>query len=79
MTLLAAFKALLHRYTGQKDLLVGTPIAGCPQPELKGLIGPFANTLVLRTHVADTLSFRELLGQVRSVVLGSPKLSRCTF
>ena len=51
MTLLAAFKVLLYRYTGQKDICVGTPIAGRQQQELEGLIGFFLNTLALRTTV----------------------------
>ena len=48
MTLLAAFQVLLHRYSGQDDIAVGSPIAGRTRPELEGLIGFFVNTLVLR-------------------------------
>lgn len=71
MTLLAAFQTLLYRYTGQQDLLVGTPIAGRQHSELEGLIGFFVNTLVLRTTLESTLSFRELLHRVRGVALGA--------
>jgi amino acid adenylation domain-containing protein len=71
MTLLAAFKALLARYTGQDDLLVGTPIANRTRVETEGLIGFFANTLVLRTDVSGDPTFRELLLRVREVALGA--------
>jgi amino acid adenylation domain-containing protein len=69
MILLAAFKVLLHRYTGQDDIVVGTPIAGRNRIEIEGLIGCFLNSLVLRTPVSSNLSFRELLGRVREMTL----------
>ncbi|MBW4417614.1 MAG: amino acid adenylation domain-containing protein [Myxacorys californica WJT36-NPBG1] len=69
MTLLAAFKTLLHRYTGQEDILVGTPIANRNRAELEDLIGFFVNTLVLRTDLTSNPSFRELLSRVRHVAL----------
>ena len=65
MTLLTAFKVLLYRYTGETDILVGTPIANRTRSELNGLIGFFVNTLVLRTDLARNPSFSELLKQVR--------------
>ncbi|WP_313707973.1 non-ribosomal peptide synthetase, partial [Planktothrix agardhii] len=65
MTLLTAFKVLLYRYTGQTDILVGTPIANRTRSELAGLIGFFVNTLVLRTDLAGNPSFSEALKQVR--------------
>jgi amino acid adenylation domain-containing protein/non-ribosomal peptide synthase protein (TIGR01720 family) len=71
MTLLAGFKTLLHRYTGQEDILVGSPIAGRSRHETEGLIGFFVNTLVLRTDLSGDPSFRELLGRVREVTLGA--------
>src|SRR5262249_25163452 len=71
MVLLGAFKALLHRYTGQEDLCVGTPIAGRNRAETEGLIGFFVNTLVLRTDVGGDPSFRELVARVRDVALGA--------
>jgi amino acid adenylation domain-containing protein len=69
MTLLAAFQVLLYRYTGQTDLVVGTPIAGRARRELEGLIGFFVNTLVLRVDLSGEPSFRQLLGRVREVAL----------
>ena len=71
MTFLAAFKVLLHRYTSQDDLVVGTPIANRNRLETEGLIGLFVNTLVLRTDISGNPSFRELLQRVREVCLGA--------
>ena len=69
MTSLAAFLMLLHRYTGQRDLVVGTPIAGRNHVETEPLIGLFVNTLVLRTDLSGTPTFRELVRRVREVAL----------
>jgi acyl carrier protein len=69
ITLLAAFKATLHFYSGQNDIIVGTPMAGRNRAEFEKLIGFFLNTLALRTHVSRTLTFRELLGRVRDTAL----------
>ncbi|MGH8059783.1 MAG: condensation domain-containing protein, partial [Candidatus Entotheonellia bacterium] len=71
MTLLAAFQVLLARYTGQEDLVVGTPIAGRTYLETEGLIGFFVNTLPLRTQLTGDPTFRELLTRVREVALGA--------
>jgi amino acid adenylation domain-containing protein len=71
MTLLAAFGTLLHRYTGQEDILIGTPIAGRNQAEIEQLIGFFINTVVLRTKFTGDPSFISLLAQVREVALGA--------
>ncbi len=71
MTLLAAFKVLMYRYTGQPDIVVGTPVVGRNRGELEGLIGFFVNTLVLRTELSDNPSFKELLARVREVCLGA--------
>ena len=65
MLLLAAFNALLSRYTYQDDIFVGSPIANRNRSEIEGLIGFFVNTLVFRTRLTDNLPFRELLEQVR--------------
>ncbi|WP_432809665.1 amino acid adenylation domain-containing protein [Pantanalinema sp. GBBB05] len=69
MLLLAAFKSLLYRYTGQTDILIGSPIANRDRVEIEGLIGFFVNTLVLRTDLSSDPSIRELLKQVRRVTL----------
>ena len=71
MTLLAAFQTLLMRYSGQEDIVVGSPIAGRTRAETESLIGFFLNTLVLRTSLSGDPSFRELLGRVREVTLGA--------
>ncbi|MEH2405965.1 MAG: amino acid adenylation domain-containing protein [Nostoc sp.] len=71
MTLLAAFQTLLWRYTGQEDIVVGSPIANRNRAEIEGLIGFFVNTLVLRTNLASNPTFGELLTRVREVALGA--------
>jgi amino acid adenylation domain-containing protein/non-ribosomal peptide synthase protein (TIGR01720 family) len=69
MATLAAFYVLLHRYTGEEDLCVGTPIANRNRAETEGLIGFFVNTLVLRTDLSGEPGFREVLQRVRDVAL----------
>ena len=69
MTLAAAFKALLYRYTGQRQVLIGAPIANRTRAEVEGIIGFFINTLVLRTELSDELSFLEALDRVSDVVI----------
>ena len=69
MALLAAFQTLLRRYTGQDDILVGSPIAGRTRIETELLIGFFVNTLVLRTDLSGNPTFRELLRRVQEVAL----------
>ncbi|MCW5315483.1 amino acid adenylation domain-containing protein [Nostoc sp. KVJ3] len=71
MTLLAAFDTLLYRYTGQEDILVGSPIANRDRSEIEGLIGFFVNTLVMRSNLADNPTFSELLTHVREVALSA--------
>ncbi len=69
MTLLTAFKILLYRYTGQTDIIVGSPIANRSRAEIEQLIGFFVNVLVLRTDISDKLNFQELLARVKSTAL----------
>ncbi|GAB1540889.1 hypothetical protein NUACC21_35580 [Scytonema sp. NUACC21] len=71
MTLLAAFGTLLHRYTGQEDILIGSPIAGRNRAELEDLIGFFINTVVLRINCSENPSFSTLLNRVRQMALGA--------
>lgn len=69
MVMLAGFKALLFRYTGQHDIAVGTPLANRTHPEWESLIGFFVNTLVLRTQISPNDSFIDLVKQVQEVTL----------
>ncbi|MBD2093757.1 amino acid adenylation domain-containing protein [Trichocoleus sp. FACHB-591] len=69
MILLAAFKTLLYRYTGQEDILVGSPIANRDRVEIEGLIGFFVNTLVLRTSLTGNPNFQTLLKRIQQVTL----------
>ncbi len=71
MTLLAAFQALLHRYTGQDDVAVGSPIANRNRGEVENLIGFFVNMLVLRTDLSGDPGFGDLVDRVREVALGA--------
>jgi amino acid adenylation domain-containing protein len=71
MTLLASFYVLLCRYSGQEDIVVGTPIANRRKSEFEPLIGLFVNTLVLRTNLSGTPTVEELLLRVRDVCLGA--------
>jgi len=71
MTLLAAFKTLLHRLTGQDDIIVGSAIANRNHSQIEGLMGFFVNTLVLRTDLSGNPNFRQLLNRVREVALGA--------
>ncbi len=71
LAVLAAWKGLLCRVTGQLDLVVGVPVAGRTRREVEGLIGFFLNTLALRTDLAGDPGFGELLGRVRETALGA--------
>lgn len=71
MVLLTAFQVLLARWADQREVLVGTPVAGRSHAELEGLIGCFVNTLVLRADLAGDPSFRDLLRQVRQRCLNA--------
>lgn len=71
MTLLAAFQTLLHRCTGEEDIVVGSPIAGRNRSEIEELIGFFINTLALRTDLAGDPTFREVITRVKETALGA--------
>ncbi len=71
MTLLAAFKTVLYRYTSHGDICVGTPVAGRQQQELEGMIGFFLNTLVLRSEIDPAVSFDDLLERVKKTTLNA--------
>ncbi|MCC5624541.1 condensation domain-containing protein, partial [Nostoc sp. CHAB 5715] len=71
MILLAAFQVLLYRYTGQEDILVGSPTAGRSQSEFTGIVGYFVNPVVLRGTLAGNPTFKAFLSQVRQTVLGA--------
>ena len=69
MTILAALQVLLHRISGQDDIVIGTPVANRGTPELENVIGPFVNSLALRADLAGNPAFSEFLAQVRQVTI----------
>ncbi|MFI5496804.1 amino acid adenylation domain-containing protein [Actinoplanes sp. NPDC051859] len=69
MTLLAAYQALLARYSGQSDVVVGTPVAGRSHPDVEPLVGFFVNSLPMRVSTAGNPGFAELVGRAREAVL----------
>src|SRR3990167_41219 len=71
MTLFAALQVLLHRYSGQDDVCVGTPIAGRVRPELEQLIGCFVNTLAIRSDLSGNPTFTSLLKQMQQNLTGA--------
>jgi hypothetical protein len=71
MTLLAAFAALLYRYTGQDDIVIGSPLSGRGCPETEGLIGSFVNTLPMRCDLSGNPRFNEFTGRLRQMVLAA--------
>ncbi len=71
MALLAVFVSLLYRYSGQDDILIGTPISGRNRLEIENLVGFFVNTLVIRADLAGDPTFREVLRRVRDVTLAA--------
>ncbi|HEX5601381.1 MAG TPA: amino acid adenylation domain-containing protein, partial [Pyrinomonadaceae bacterium] len=71
MTLLAAFQILLSRYSGQQDVLVGTPILGRNRKEMEGVVGFFVNTLAIRANLDGAPTFREMLAQVKQTCLAA--------
>jgi amino acid adenylation domain-containing protein len=79
MTLLAAFQILIHRYTGQSDLLVGSPTAGRDRADLAGLIGYLVNPVGLRADFSEAPTFRQFLDQVRQTVIEALNHSHYPF
>ncbi|MGD9488072.1 MAG: amino acid adenylation domain-containing protein [Calditrichaceae bacterium] len=71
MVLLAAFQTLLYRYTNEKNICVGTPIANRNRPEIEGIVGFFVNTLVMRANLSGEISYRQLIQNVRETALGA--------
>jgi aspartate racemase len=71
MVLLAAYQTLLHRYTGESDIVVGSPIAGRCLAETEQLMGLFINALALRVDLSGNPTFRELIARVKEVALGA--------
>jgi amino acid adenylation domain-containing protein len=71
MMMLAAFQVLLWRYSGQEDVVVGTPSAGRGRSEIEGLIGFFVNTLALRVNLSGALTFNDVLSRVKETCLGA--------
>ncbi|MEG4345120.1 amino acid adenylation domain-containing protein [Microcoleus sp. A003_D6] len=69
MLLVAAFQTLLYRYTGQDDIVLGTPLANRNRQEIEGIIGFFVNTLVLRTDLSGNPTFEQLLNRVQEMAL----------
>ncbi|MCA1636718.1 MAG: amino acid adenylation domain-containing protein, partial [Acidobacteria bacterium] len=79
ITLLAAFKALLHLYTGQREIVVGSPFAGRNHAGVEDLIGLFVNTLVLRTAFSQEMTFRQLFDAERECVLKASAFQELPF
>jgi amino acid adenylation domain-containing protein len=79
MALLATFDVLLHRYSGQDDIVVGMPVEGRDRPELEDAIGVFVDTVVLRVDVSGNPTFRELLERVRTRMLDAIAHQRLPF
>jgi amino acid adenylation domain-containing protein len=79
MTLLAAFKTLLYRYSGQEDICIGTPTAGRESRETEDLIGFFVNTLALRSSIRSNMAFSELLKEIRTTTLDSFESQQIPF
>lgn len=79
MTMQAAFAVLVARWSGESDIVIGTPVANRPRDELAPLIGFFSNTLALRTSVPGDASFVEILQQAKTVALGAYEFQHLPF
>ncbi|MEM1368005.1 MAG: amino acid adenylation domain-containing protein [Cyanobacteria bacterium P01_H01_bin.15] len=71
MTLMAIFQVLLFRYSGQIDIAVGTPVSNRHRAEVEPLLGPFTNTLVIRSQITQSLSFNDFLQQIKQTIIGA--------
>jgi non-ribosomal peptide synthetase component F len=79
MVILTGLNVLLSRWSGQRDIVIGTPTVGRSRPELWGLLGFFNNTIALRSDLTGDVSFRDLLRRVRAVVLGGMEHQEIPF
>jgi amino acid adenylation domain-containing protein/non-ribosomal peptide synthase protein (TIGR01720 family)/FkbM family methyltransferase len=79
MTLLASIKILLYKYSGQNDIIVGTPIAGREHPDLENQIGFYLNTLAIRTRINGSMRYRDYLDKVKSTTLDAYKYQLYPF
>lgn len=79
MVLLAAYNVLLYRYTGQEDIIVGSPVAGRNHADLDHVIGIFINMLAMRNHPAGDKSFKDFLGEVRMNCIRAYENQECQF
>ncbi len=79
MSLLSVFSFVLHRFSGQEEVIIGTPVANRSEQELESLIGVFINTIAIRTTFADNPDFRQLLRQIRKTALEAFSHQRYPF
>lgn len=79
MVLLAIYKTVLYRYTGQEDIIIGSPIAGRGHPQIENIIGCFVNTLVMRTQLNGDMEFGKFLEEVRTTSLEAFSNSNIPF
>ena len=77
MVLLAAWLVVLHRHSGQDDIVIGSPVANRSKPELEGVIGCLANNIVLRSQLAGNPTFAEVLLQFKQTVLSAFETPSC--
>lgn len=79
MVLLSLFKVLLYRYSGQEDIIIGSPVAGRPKSEFANLVGYFVNPVALRSHPAGDKRFSDYLAEVRQIVLSALEFQNYPF
>ncbi|MBJ8193456.1 hypothetical protein JDS79_42805, partial [Bacillus cereus] len=71
MVLLSAYTILMHKYSGQEDLIVGTPIAGRTQEEVQPIVGMFINTLAIRSRPERSKPYLSYLEEIKDITLGA--------